>query len=128
MFEQDYIMRQIREFIAVIMEVMFGEKLESADDILEYQKKYGGGDDDSYLFRMIDSGEIIKAEELLYESIRTKSAANLLKGFAFYQYLAQQDDDFLEDHGFSRFQIAEGFKRFAALFDAAHLTALFLPE
>ena len=47
---------------------------------------------------MVDDGHIREAELLLYEGMQTKTADNLLKGYSFYQYLAQQEDDFLEAH------------------------------
>ena len=93
MFEQDYLLRQIKEFIAFMMKLLFGAELRSADELIEYQQNSGDGS--GSLFRMIDSGDIRKAEELLYESMQTKTADNLLKGYAFYQYLAQQEDEFL---------------------------------
>lgn len=126
MFEQDYLMRQIKEFIAFMMKLLFGAELRTADELIDYQQNSGDGS--GILFRMIDSGDIRQAEELLYESIQTKTADNLLKGYAFYQYLAQQEDEFLEAHDYSRRMIAEGVRRLAALFDASHLVSLFLPE
>ena len=126
MFEQDYLMRQIKEFIAFMMKLLFGAELRTADELIDYQQNSGDGS--GILFRMIDSGDIRQAEELLYESIQTKTADNLLKGYVFYQYLAQQEDEFLEAHDYSRRMIAEGVRRLAALFDASHLVSLFLPE
>lgn len=124
MFEQDYLMRQIKEFIAFMMKLLFNAEIRSADELIAYQDSSGGG----VLFRMIDSGKIREAEALLYESMQTKTADNLLKGYAFYAYLAQQEDEFLEENHYSREMIAEGVRRLAALFDAGHLVGLFLPE
>ena len=127
MFEQDYLMRQIKEMIAVIMKVLFGAEMQTAEDVIEYQRTSGGSDND-LLYRMIDGGAIREAEALLYESMTAKTAANLLKGYAFYQYLAQKDDDFLEANHYERNMIADGVCRLAALFGAGHIAALFLPE
>lgn len=126
MFEQDYLMRQIREYIAFMMKMLFGAELRSAEDLLAYQQS--SGDDSDVLYRLIDAGQIQQAESVLYESMDAKTAANLLKGYAFYQYLAQKDDEFLEAHHYSRAMIAEGVRRLAALFGAGHLADLFLPE
>lgn len=126
MIEQDYLMRQIREMIAVIMKMLFGAEIRSADDLIEYEQQSGGGDHP--LFALIDSGQIALAEAALYDSMDALTAANLLKGYAFYQYLAQKDDDFLEAHGYSRAMIADGVRRLAAMFHAAHLAELFLPD
>lgn len=125
MFEQDYLMRQIKEMIAVIMKAIFGAELKSADAVIAYQQQ-NGEDDNGLLYRMIDSGNIREAEEMLYESMEAKTAANLLKGYAFYQYLAQKDDDFLESNHYDRNLIADGARRLAALFGAAHIADLFM--
>ena len=127
MFEQDYIMRQIKEMVAVIMKAVFGAELESADTVTAHAQSSGGGENDT-LFRMIDSGRIREAERMLFDSIDAVTAANLLKGFTFYQYLAQLDDDFLEAHDYSRNEIEEGVKRLAALFGAADIASLFFPD
>lgn len=124
MFEQDYLMRQIKEMIAVIMKVVFGAELKSADEVIAFQQQ--SGDDNTILYRMIDSGNIREAEAMLYESMNAKTAANLLKGYAFYQYLCQKDDDFLEAHHYDRNMIANGVHRLAALFGAGHFADLFL--
>ena len=125
MIEQDYLLRQIKEFIAFMMKMLFDAEPGSIDRLSEEQKSSGG---DDTLYRMVDDGHIREAELLLYEGMQTKTADNLLKGYSFYQYLAQQEDDFLEAHHYSRCLIREGVRRLAALFDAAHLANIFLPE
>ncbi|MBR5364046.1 MAG: hypothetical protein IK134_12070 [Oscillospiraceae bacterium] len=125
MIEQDYLLRQIKEFVAFLMKLLFDAELCSADALADAQQSSGG---DNPLYRMIDGGQILEAEQLLYDNMQTKTADNLLKGYSFYQYLAQQEDDFLEAHHYSRSLIREGVRRLAALFDAAHLADIFLPE
>ena len=125
MIEQDYLLRQIKEFIAFMMKLLFREKLRSADELDAYQQN---SESDMTLYRMIENGQIAEAEALLYENMQSKTVDNLLKGYSFYQYLAQQEDDFLEARHYSRNQIAAGVRRLAILFDAAHLVGLFLPE
>ena len=126
MIEQDYLLRQIKEFIAFMMKLLFRMEVPSAEDLIAEQQNSGDGA--GVLYRMIDSGKIREAEALLYDSMQTKTADNLLKGYSFYSYLAQQEDDFLETNHYSRNQIAEGVRRLAALFDASHLANIFLPE
>lgn len=127
MIEQDYLLRQIKEFIAVMMKMLFGAELKSADQLEELRQKYDTGEND-VLFRMIDAGKIREAETLLYESMKAKTAEYLIKGYSFYQYLAQKDEEFLEAHHCDRNMIADGIRRLAALFGAPHIAELFLPE
>lgn len=126
MFEQDYIMRQIREMIAVIMKLIFGKEIESAEAIEQYRAE-GKGEIELFC-RMIDRGEIAEAERLLYDSITMKTEAELLKGYAFYQYLMQKDDVFLETHGFPRDRVIAGIRQLAALFGARHIADMFFAD
>lgn len=125
MYEQDYLLRQIKEMISVIMKMLFGAELRSAEQTAADQQR---SDEESGLLRMIDRGQITEAERMFYARMDAKTAANLLMGYSFYQYLAQKDDDFLEQHGYSREMLINGIRRLAALFDAGHLAALFLPD
>ena len=111
MIEQDYLLRQIKEFIAVMMKMLFGAELKSAEQLEELRQKYDTGEND-VLYRMIDA----------------KTAEYLIKGYSFYQYLAQKDEEFLEAHHCDRNMIADGIRRLAALFGAPHIAELFLPE
>ena len=126
MIEQDYLLRLIKEYISVMMKLLFGAELKSAEELPEYQEKYGG--DPNLLFRLADEGRIREAEELLYAGMDQTTAANLLKAYSFYQYICQKDDDFLEAHQYSREQIEAGLRRLAATFHAEHLIGLFWPE
>ncbi len=64
MIEQDYLLRQMKEFIAFMMKLLFKEDLRSADELDAYQQNSGG---DLMLYRMIENGQIAEAEALLYE-------------------------------------------------------------
>ena len=123
MIEQDYIMRQIKEMIAVIMKVLFGRELSSAEQIAAAQSNT-----DDPVFRMVDSGNIREAETLLYDNMHARTAANLLKGFSFYEYVLQHDEAFLDEHKFSRTRIEDGIKRLASLFGAAGIADIFFPD
>ena len=126
MIEQDYLMRQIHEMISVIMKMLFHRELQPPHAVISLELM----DSSAFfsLIRLVRSGDILLAESLLYEGMDALTAENLLRGYAFYQFLAQQDDDFLIQYGYSRRQIADGAARLAALFHAEHLAKLFLPD
>ena len=123
MFEQDYILRQIEEFIAVLMKMFFGREIDTQK--AASQAEHDG--DAEKLRQMIDCGNIREAESALYNSMKAKTASNLLKGYCFYQYLAQKDDDFLETHSYSRVMLTDGLRRLASVFGAPHLADIFYP-
>ena len=86
------------------------------------------GDQGKKFWKIRNEADMEQAEMLLYESMDSKTADNLLKGYSFYQYLCQKDDQFLEAHDYNRSMIADGVRRLAALFGAGHLADLFLTE
>ena len=70
MFEQDYLLRQIKEFIAFMMKLLFDAELHSADALTEYQQHSGG---DDTLFRMIDSGQILEADVMMHNELADRA-------------------------------------------------------
>lgn len=105
MFEQDYIMRQIKEMIQAIFKMLFGidvkspitELLGSKEDIELLEA----------LFDMADSGKINEAENQLYESM-DGSMNSLKTALLFYSYLNDKTDEFLEVNSFDREEIKAG--------------------
>lgn len=108
MFEQDYIMRQIRQIINFLVKVLFHidtEKL-SLQSIKTIEAREAAGD----LLRKTDQGDINEAENQLSELIKDKTLDNLLVGFVFYSYLNEKDDDYLESNDFDRKAVENGMK------------------
>lgn len=105
MFEQDYIMRQIKEMIQAIFKMLFGidvkspltEFLESKEDVELLER----------LFEMADSGKINEAEKSLYDSMNG-SMNSLKTALLFYSYLNDKTDEFLEENSFDREEIKAG--------------------
>ena len=109
MFEQDYIMRQINQFIKVLVKMLFNIDSEyPASQLLEYTNARGSTED---LLRKIDDGNINEAENELFEMIEDKSKDGLLTGIIFYSHLNDKDDDFLKSNSFSRDEVEDGLKQ-----------------
>ena len=108
MFEQDYIMRQIHQFIRVLMKMLFNIDNEFTESqLLEYTNARGTTED---LLRKIDDGNINEAENELFELVEEKTKDGLLTGIIFYSHLNDKDDDFLESNGFSREEVEDGIR------------------
>ncbi len=106
-YEKDYIMRLIHGIAQVLAYLYFGKKMELLPEVMGQEAR----EDNDYLLRMIDSGQINAAEDKLFELIESgawdddQKAALIL---SFYDYLNGKKDDFLERSGFSRDEIMPG--------------------
>lgn len=112
MYEQDYIMRQIKECVAVAMKVFFDIETDPpASLIIQNHKKQVLADN---LMDKIDSGKIEQAIFELKSETCNKYLDDLLLGYKFYSYLCQKDDDFLEKYNINYYDIKNEMKNFFA--------------
>jgi len=69
----------------------------------------GLGDLCLQLHKMVDAGEICKAEDLLFQAIDKEQSTDCLElAVDFYGYLNTFEDKFLNDNDFSREEVAQG--------------------
>ena len=82
-----------------------------------FQKKYqqpkfieNAAEDSLYvrLTKMIDEGEIGGAEDILWEQLEQGGTENFLLALGIYEYMNEKEEDFLEEHHFSREEIRDG--------------------
>lgn len=114
MIEKDYIMRLIYETIRTLLRLIFGIDLEKKAGPLFEEKQLA----DRYetLRELIESGRIEEAENRLLDGLNVYDRRELELALYFYAYLNEKDSDFLEDHNFSRHEIAEGIRMVCSLF------------
>ncbi len=123
MFEQDYIMRVIREMIRVLLKLLFQIDTASptADLLEESQQEQLNG-----LLYLIDDGQIDKAENLVFEMTSDQNMENLETALLFYSYLNDKEDAFLQEHNYSREEIQSGVKDLASRYGLAGIMEAFL--
>ena len=112
MLQDDYILRQIREMVRAVLKMLFQvDAPELTPEVLgESQEKA----DLEELVKLADEGEIDEAENRLYDlTADGGDRRNLEVGLLFYYILNGKDDDFLEEHNFSREEIMEGIQDLA---------------
>ena len=108
MFEQDYIMRLIKEMVRAILKLLFNIDTDSAStDLL---KEAEDKEMLESLMNMIDDGRIDAAENKIYEITEDRDKKNLEIAILFYSYLNDKSDAFLEEHNFSREEVRLGLK------------------
>lgn len=125
-FEQDYVMRLIKEMVRAILKLLFNIDTESPTvELLENkEEKETLGN----LLDMVDAGEINGAENKLYDLINVTDINSLEVALLFYSYLNDKTDDFLEANDFSRDEIKLGMENVADSFGLNSIAKMFLTD
>lgn len=126
MFEQDYIMRIIKEIIRMLLKLLFHIDAQAADsELLENREERVSLDD---LLDLVDRGDINSAENRLYEETLDGDMGKLKKALLFYSYLNDKSDSFLEEHGFSRKEVKEGVLDLVSRYGLEGMVEVFLAD
>ena len=126
MFEQDYVMRLIKEMVRAILKLLFNIDTESPSiELLENKEEKGTLEN---LIDMVDAGEINEAENRLYDLISATDMNSMEVAILFYSYLNDKTDDFLEANDFSRDEIKLGMENVADNFGLNSIAKMFLTD
>ena len=114
MFEEDYIMRQIREMVRMLLKLLFQMDMEEdSEELLRGTKE---NEVLRELLEMVDDGRINEAENRVYELCEDGEMANLKVMLLFYDYLNGKSDEYLEECEFSREELKEDMRDLLAGF------------
>ncbi len=126
MFEQDYVMRFIKEMVRAILKLMFNIDTESPTvELLESKEEK---EQVEKLLDMIDDGKINEAENQLYDLVNESDVNSLEIALLFYSYLNDKTDDFLEANNFKRDEIKLGLENMAESFNLSSMAKLFFKD
>lgn len=126
MFEQDYVMRLIKEMVRAILKLLFNIDTESPTvELLENKEKRKTLES---LLDMVDAGKINEAENRLYDFIRDSNIHDLQIALLFYSYLNDKTDAFLEENNFCREEIKSGIENVADKFGLHDISNMFLTD
>ena len=124
MFEQDYVMRLIKEMVRAILKLLFNIDTDSPSaELLEDAKEQQTLDE---LLDMVDNGFINEAESKIYEITEEGKKTDLEMALLFYSYLNDKSDEFLEAHNYSRDEIKAGLKDITVRYGVAGFAEMFL--
>lgn len=124
MFEQDYVMRLIKEMVRAILKLLFNIDIESpTSELLENAEEQHTLDE---LLDMVDDGLINEAENRIYEITEEGKKTDLEIALLFYFYLNDKSDEFLEEHNYSRDEIKAGLKDITARYGVEGYAEIFL--
>lgn len=126
MYEQDYIIRLIREMIRAILKLLFDIDTDIPfEDLLEERESRSTLEQ---LLDMVDAGGINEAENRIYEMTSDGNMANLEAALLFYSYLNDKDDEFLQKHDFCRDEIKSGVTELVSRYGLTGMAEIFLSE
>lgn len=126
MFEQDYVMRLIKEMVRAILKLLFNVDTESPTaELLENKEEKEILEN---LLDMVDAGKINEAENRLYDLISDTDVNNLEVALLFYSCLNDKTDDFLETNNFSRDEIKLGLENVIDRFGLSSMAKTFLED
>ena len=122
-YEQDYIMRLIKQVIRALIGILLNKKTTIAYDMPVNRQRTSGADFLARLISLADAGKICEAENELSDILECGLDTAFQIALMFYDHLNDYTDTFLEEHGFSREEIRQGVldvaKRMGALYAAA---------
>ena len=124
MFEEDYIMRQIRVMVRMLLKLLFQMDMEEdSEELLRGTKE---NEVLRELLEMVDDGRINEAENRVYELCEDGEMANLKVMLLFYDYLNGKSDEYLEECEFSREELKEDMRDLLAGFGLSDMAETFL--
>jgi len=124
LFEEDYIMRQIREMVRMLLKLLF--QLDQEEDSEELLRGTKENEVLRELLEMVDDGRINEAENRVYELCEDGEMANLKVMLLFYDYLNGKSDEYLEECEFSREELKEDMRDLLAGFGLSDMAETFL--
>ena len=124
MFEQDYVMRLIKEMVRAILKLLFNIDTDSPSaELLEDAKEQQTLDE---LLDIVDNGFINEAENKIYEITEEGKKTDLEMALLFYSYLNDKSDEFLEAHNYGRDEIKAGLKDITVRYGVDGFAEMFL--
>jgi hypothetical protein len=123
-FEQDYVMRLIKEMVRAMLKLLFNIDTDSpTSELLEDSEEKTTLDT---LLHMVDDGKVNEAENEIYEMIENLDQNYLEVALLFYSYLNDKSDEFLEDNNFSRDEVKEGLETIVSRYGLNSMASMFL--
>lgn len=124
MFEQDYIMRQIKEITAVMAKVLFNAKVEDSFVMLQEAEKQQAFN----LVEMTKNGKLKDAVEEVDRLTNNNTKENLMIGLSFYNYLNDIPEYIFTENEYNSARLRKDFRKFVNKFGLSQMTDLYFGE
>ena len=80
------------------------------------------------LLEMVDSGRVGEAEDIVFDIADAGNRADAALVLLFFSHLNDKPDAFLEEHGFTREELADDLKTILAKYDLSGMAQMLLPQ
>ena len=124
MFEQDYIMRQIKEITAVMAKVLFNAKVEDSFVMLQEVEK-------QQVFNLVEmtrNGKLKDAVEEVDRLTDNNTKENLMIGLSFYNCLNDIPEYIFTENEYNSARLRRDFRKFVNKFGLSQMTDLYFGE
>ena len=124
MFEQDYIMRQIKEITAVMAKVLFNAKVEDSFVMLQEAEK-------QQVFNLVEmtrNGKLKDAVDEVDRLTDNNTKENLMIGLSFYNYLNDIPEYIFTENEYNSARLRRDFRKFVNKFGLSQMTDLYFGE
>ena len=126
MFGDDYLLRLIKEMVRTVLKLVFNLELKDDDPVSVVFESENAEKMLYMLTDLADLGFIDDAENQLYDFTQNSKDMEALKvALLFYSHLNQMDNEFLEDHDYSRDEVVSGVKDVLERYHLDSMSALF---
>lgn len=126
MFEDDYLLRLIKEMVRTVLKLVFNLELKDDDPVSVVFESENAEKMLYLLTDLADLGFIDDAENQLYDFTQNAKDMEALRvALLFYSHLNQMNNEFLEDHDYSREEIVSGVKDVLERYHLDSMSALF---
>ena len=114
MLEEDYIVRVIHEMVTTLLKLVF--HIDLGRDEEQNFKNQETASAYQELLTLIEDGKINEAENKLLDELDPQDMEHYKMALMIYEHLNQKNTKFLEEHGFSKFEIIDGLKYVSSIY------------
>ena len=127
-YEQDYIMRLIKQVIRALIGILLNKQTTLHYELPSNRMQTNGDDMLQKIIPLADKGSICEAENILIGEMDSGAESVIYTGLLFYEHINDYDDEFLENHNFSRDEIRQGVLEISKLMGSYAMATAALSE
>ena len=127
-YEQDYIMRLIKQVIRALIGILLNKQTTLYYELPINRTQTNGDDMLQKIIPLADKGNICEAENILIGEMDSGAECAIYTGLLFYEHINDYDDEFLENHNFSRDEIRQGVLEISKLMGSYAMATAALSE
>lgn len=126
MVSEDYVMRIVRDLVRALAKTFLGKETVTYELPLEEKSLTDRDHLFQQLMELLDKDRICDAEDLLFDNVQLEDDDWYEMALVFYSKINDRDDDYLEEHDYSRDEIKQGLREITKLCGYGELPGMLL--